>query len=258
MSSAISTLSARVIPSLLLKDGGLVKTVRFRHPRYVGDPVNAVRIFNDKEVDELVFLDITATVEGRRPPFQMLADIATECFMPLAYGGGIRTEEDAQQLFSIGVEKVIVNSAAIETPGLITALAERFGSQSIVVSIDARRSLLGRYEVYIHSGQRATGIDPFQHAVEMERLGAGEILLTSIDRDGTMSGYDLDLVRRVSEAVCIPLVASGGAGDIHDIAQVIARGASGAAAGSMFVFHGRHRAVLISYPERELLEEALR
>jgi cyclase len=252
-----STLAARVIPCLLLKDGGLVKTVRFKNPRYVGDPVNAVRIFNDKEVDELVFLDISATVEGRRPPIAMIADIATECFMPLAYGGGIRSMEDAQELFSLGVEKVIINSAAVDDPQLITRVAERFGSQSVVVSIDARRSLLGRYEVLTHGGRKGTGLDPFRHAAAMEQRGAGELLLNSIDRDGTMSGYDLDLIGRVSAAVSIPVVACGGAGDVQDLAHAIAHGASGAAAGSMFVFHGRHRAVLISYPDRQQLEAVL-
>jgi cyclase len=257
VSTATSTLAARVIPCLLLKDGGLVKTVHFKNSRYVGDPINAVRIFNDKEVDELVILDIGATTEERQPPFETIADIATECFMPLAYGGGIRSIEDAQQLFALGVEKVIINSRAVEDPQLVTRLAERFGNQSIVVSVDVRRSLLGRYEVFTHSGRKASGLDPFKHAAEMELRGAGEILLNSIDRDGTMTGYDLDLIRRLSACVSLPVVACGGAADVQDLAQAIAHGASGAAAGSMFVFHGRHRAVLISYPDREQLQAVL-
>ncbi len=247
----------RVIPALLLKGQGLVKTVRFKEPKYLGDPINIVRIFNDKEVDELIFLDITATNENRRPPFEMLAKITSECFMPLGYGGGIRSLEDVKTLLGLGVEKVILNTAAVEIPALVTEAAEYAGSQAVVISMDVKRGLLGRYEVFTRSGTKATGLDPVRHAQEMERRGAGELFVNSIDRDGTMQGYDLDLVRRVAEAVGIPVIACGGAGNLQHLAEAIRAGASAAAAGSMFVFQGPLRGVLISYPSQEELRRVL-
>ena len=250
-------LKARVIPCLLLRNNGLVKTVKFREPKYVGDPINAVRILNDKEVDELAFLDISATPAGRGPNFELIADIASEAFMPFAYGGGITTLEQVQQLYATGVEKVILNTAAAADPSLVSRAADLAGSQSVVVSIDVRKSWLGKYGVYTRSGTQEQKIDPVNHAVRMEAAGAGEILLTSVDRDGTMSGYDLDLVAAVSRAVSIPVVASGGAGSVLDFRQAIGSGASAVAAGSLFVFHGKHRAVLITYPEYAELERAL-
>jgi len=244
--------SARVIPCLLLQGRGLVKTARFRNPRYVGDPINAVRIFNDKGVDELVFLDISATTDGREPNFALLSDIAAEAFMPFAYGGGVRSVEQARRLVRIGVEKIVVNSAAVDRPEFVNELATVLGSQSVVVAIDAHRGFLGRYEVTSHSGTRRRGLDPVDWARRAEALGAGEILLTSIERDGQMSGYDLDLVRRVSSAVSIPLVACGGAGTLTHMSDAVhTGGASAVAAGSMFVYHGKHRAVLITYPSRD-------
>ena len=250
-------LKARVIPCLLLRNNGLVKTVKFREPKYVGDPINAVRILNDKEVDELAFLDISATPAGRGPNFELIADIASEAFMPFAYGGGITTLEQVQQLYATGVEKVILNTAAAADPSLVSRAADLAGSQSVVVSIDVRKSWLGKYGVYTRSGTHEQKTDPVNHAVRMEAAGAGEILLTSVDRDGTMSGYDLDLVAAVSRAVSIPVVASGGAGSVLDFRQAIGSGASAVAAGSLFVFHGKHRAVLITYPEYAELERAL-
>lgn len=247
----------RVIPALLLKGEGLVKTVKFKAPKYLGDPINIVRIFNDKEVDELVFLDITATNERRRPPFDMLAKITGECFMPLGYGGGIRLLEDVKTLLGLGIEKVILNTAAVELPELVTKAAEYAGSQAVVISMDVKRGLLGKYEVFTRSGTKATGLDPVRHAQEMERRGAGELFVNSIDRDGTMQGYDLDLIRRVAEAVCIPVIACGGAGNLQHLAEAIRAGASAAAAGSMFVFQGPLRGVLISYPSQEELKQAL-
>ncbi len=247
----------RVIPALLLKGQGLVKTVRFKEPRYLGDPINIVRIFNDKEVDELIFLDITATNENRRPSFEMLGKITSECFMPLGYGGGIRTLEDVRQLLGLGVEKVILNTAAVERPDFVSEAADYAGSQAVVISMDVKRSLLGKYEVFTRSGRQATGLDPVRHAQEMERRGAGELFVNSIDRDGTMQGYDLDLIRRVAEAVSIPVIACGGAGTIQHLAEAIRAGASAAAAGSMFVFQGPLRGVLISYPSREELSRLL-
>ena len=245
----------RVIPCLLLRHGGLVKTQRFKDPKYVGDPINAVRIFNDKEVDELVFLDINATVEGTGPNYSLLADIASEAFMPFGYGGGITTVDQVKRIFALGVEKAIINTSAASDPHLVEAAAAAAGSSSIVVSIVVRRSLLGKYSVYVRSGRSDTGRDPVSHAREMEQRGAGEILLQSIDRDGTQAGYDLELVSRVAEAVSIPVVAAGGAGAMHHFREAVDAGASAAAAGSYFVFHGKHRAVLITYPEYYELRE---
>lgn len=250
-------LNLRVIPCLLLMDGGLVKTVRFGNPRYLGDPINIVRIFNDKEVDELILLDIRATPERRPPPFAVLETIASECFMPLCYGGGVRSLEDMKTLFSIGIEKVAVNSHALEAPGFITEAAGRFGSQSVVAAIDVKKSLLGGYVVQTAARIRGRRRDPVAHAVELARLGAGEILLTSVDRDGTYRGYDLELIRAVSGAVAVPVIACGGASGLSDVALARRAGASAAAAGSIFVYQGPHRAVLISYPTREAMEDCL-
>ncbi|MGI8402137.1 MAG: AglZ/HisF2 family acetamidino modification protein [Gemmatimonadaceae bacterium] len=248
----------RVIPCLLLRNQGLVKTVRFKNPTYIGDPTNAVRIFNDKEVDELAFLDITAARDKREPQFELLARMASECFMPLSYGGGVRTIQTMRKLFALGIEKIAVNTAAVERPGFVREAADFFGSSSVVVSIDARKRRLGGYEVVTLGGQRKTGLDPARFAATMEREGAGEVLLNSVDRDGTMTGYDLDLTRMVSSAVGIPVIACGGAGSLEDLGKVISEGgASAAAAGSLFVFHGPHRAVLITYPSQTQLNTAL-
>ncbi|MBN1936399.1 MAG: imidazole glycerol phosphate synthase subunit HisF [Anaerolineae bacterium] len=249
-------IQTRVIPCLLLRNQGLVKTVQFKSPKYLGDPINIVRIFNDKEVDELIFLDITATVENNKPPFALVEKIAGECFMPLGYGGGVRTLEDMKTLFSIGIEKVVVNSYAAENPAFIRAAADLFGSQSVVVSVDVKKNRWGKYQVFTHSGTRSTGLEPIRFAAEMEKCGAGELFLTSIDRDGTMQGYDLNLVHQVSEVVGIPVVACGGAGSIRHLGEAVKQGgASAAAAGSMFVFQGPLRAVLISYPSQQELRQ---
>jgi len=251
-------LKTRVIPCLLLRNFGLVKTIRFKDPKYLGDPINIVRIFNEKAVDELMFLDIAATVENRRPSFQLLEKIASECFTPFSYGGGIRNLEDMKILFKIGVEKVVVNSYTVENPTFVRSAADLFGSQSVVVSVDVKRNQWGKYEVFTHSGQKATGLDPVKYARDMEEQGPGELLLTSIDLDGTMAGYDLELIKRVSSAVSIPVVACGGAGSLEHLRQAVKQGgASAVAAGSLFVFHGPHRAVLINYPTLEELQKAL-
>ena len=247
----------RVIPCLLLKNEGLVKTVKFKDPKYLGDPINIVRIFNDKEVDELIFLDITATVENRPPNFEILGKITSECFMPLGYGGGIRTLEDVRKLLAIGVEKIVLNTSAVENPSLIRAAADYAGSQAVVISMDVKKTMFGKYEVYTRGGRKATGLDPVKFAVEMEKQGAGELFLNSIDRDGTMQGYDLELVRRVADSVTVPVVACGGAGNIQHLAEAIQAGASAAAAGSMFVFQGPLRGVLISYPAQQELKRAM-
>jgi cyclase len=248
----------RVIPCLLLQDRGLVKTVGFKNPKYLGDPINIVRIFNDKEVDELVFLDIKATPENRSPAFDLLGNITSECFMPLGYGGGIRSMDDIRHLLSIGIEKIILNTSAVENPTLIRSAADYAGSSSVVISIDVKKNVLGKYEVHTRCGKKGTGLDPVRHAVEVERKGAGEILINSIDRDGLMEGYDLELIRQVSEAVGIPVVACGGAGNIRHLRDAIKLGgASAAAACSMFVFQGPLRAVLISYPSPHELKTFL-
>ncbi len=246
----------RIIPCLLLRNKGLVKTIRFQDPTYLGDPINIVRIFNDKEVDELAFLDITATIENRRPQFELLSRITSECFMPLCYGGGVRSLEDMKKLFALGIEKVSINSYAVEKPVFIKDAANLFGSQAIIVSIDVKKSALGKYEVLTCSGSKRTGLDPIEFAVEMARQGAGEVFLNSIDRDGTMQGYDLELVKRVCQAVDIPVIACGGAGRAQDLGLVVKQGgAAAAAAGSLFVFQGPLRAVLISYPSPQELGE---
>lgn len=252
-------LITRVIPCLLLRRAALVKSVRFKNPTYVGDPINTVRIFNEKEVDELVFLDITATVESRPPPLDLIAEISQECFMPFGYGGGIRTLEDVRKVLATGAEKAIINTAAWKQPELITEAARQFGSQSIIASVDVKRSLFGKPRVVVASAKENTKLDPVTYAKRMEDLGAGEILLTSVDREGTFAGYDLELVRQVAQAVRIPVVANGGAGNLQHLREVVRTGgASAAAAGSLFVFQGSHRAVLINYPEREELDRLFR
>ena len=243
-----------MIPCLLLQDQGLVKTVKFKNPKYVGCPTNALKIFNEKEVDELIFLDITATREKRRPLFKLISEIATECFMPFCYGGGIKSLEDMRQIFSLGAEKVAINTQAILSPSLIEQASEQFGSQSIVVSIDVKKDLFGNYKVFSYLRKRALKIDPIDFAVQMQDMGAGELLVNSVDKDGTMEGYDIELIKKLTAAVNIPVVACGGAGSIEHFRIAINQGgASAVAAGSMFVFYGRHRAVLISYPSRQEL-----
>lgn len=248
-------LKTRVIPCLLMSKGGLVKTVKFKDPKYVGDPINAVRIFNDKEVDELVFLDISATASGSGPNFDLLADIASEAFMPFSYGGGITTIEQIKKLYNLGVEKVVLNTVTTTNPDIVREAAGIAGSSGVVVSMDVRRNWLGKYSVCISNGRESLKIDPVFHAREMERLGAGELLINCIDRDGTMSGYDLDLIKTVSVAVSVPVVAVGGAGELRHFREAVDKGAAAVAAGSMFVFHGKHKAVLITYPNYNSLEE---
>lgn len=246
-------LQSRLIPCLLVRERGLVKTVQFEAPKYVGDPLNAVRIFNEKEVDELMVLDIDATTEGREPDYQMIMNLASECRMPLCYGGGVRTVEQIQRIVSLGVEKVAIGAAAVQRPALIEEAAGKVGRQSVVVVMDVRRKGLlgGRFQLHIFNGRQATGLDPVDFARKMEGLGAGELVLNNIDRDGTMQGYDLALVESVRAATTLPLTILGGAGSLDDIRSLIARfGCIGAAAGSLFVFKGVYRAVLINYPQR--------
>lgn len=239
----------RVLPVLLLEDGGLVKTVRFGDPRYVGDPINAVRIFNEKEADELVLLDIRATTDGRPPDLDMIEEIVSEAFMPLAFGGGVRDLQMATDLIQVGIEKIVLNALTVEDPDEVRRMSDRLGRSTIVAGIDATETSSGRYEVVTRSATVRTGRDVRAHAEAVAALGAGEIFLNAVHRDGTMTGYDIKLVRQVRQVVDIPVVACGGAGTLDDLATVVdTGGASAAAAGSLFVFHGRHRAILITYP----------
>jgi imidazole glycerol-phosphate synthase subunit HisF len=247
-------LATRVIPTLLLRNNGLVKGCKFKNHKYVGDPINAVKIFNDKEVDELIFLDITATSEGRSPNYSLLADIASQAFMPFGYGGGLNDIRDIEKLFCIGIEKAIINTAAENNMNLVREASSVVGAQSIVVSMDVKRSLLGKYHVITQSGQYNTKIDPVEFALRSEENGAGEIMLCSIDREGTGRGYDEELIERVTSAVTIPVIASGGAASLRHFRNAVDHGASAVAAGDMFIFHGKHKAVLITYPEYAILE----
>ena len=256
-------LRPRITPCLLVRNGGLVKTVHFGEPKYVGDPINAVKIFNEKEADELIVLDIDATAQGAQPNFRLIAQFAAECRMPLCYGGGIKTVEQAKAIIGLGVEKVAISSAALESPRLISVIAEEIGSQSVVVVLDVKKRLAaGDYEVWTHNGQKNSGMSPVQIAQEAESHGAGEIVVNSIDNDGQMKGYDLELALWVRKAIRLPLTVLGGAGSLADIGRLIAAcGVVGAAAGSLFVFKGSYRAVLINYPgqgqKEDLISSAL-
>ncbi len=251
-------LKTRVLPCLLLKGTGLVKTVRFQDPVYVGDPMNAIRIFNTKEVDELVLLDITATPERKSPSFELISRISDECRMPLTVGGGVRSLDDVKKLLACGAEKVVINTYAIESSDFIKEAAQAVGSQSIIISIDAKKKINDGYEVFSQSGTKAAGLDPVTWAKEVEQKGAGEIFLNSIDNDGTMSGYNLELIVQVTAAVNIPVIVCGGAGRLEDFSRAVHEGGAAAvAAGSMFVFHGRKRAVLINFPTKTELESVL-
>lgn len=236
----------------------MVKTVRYKDPDYLGDAINIINLFNRFEVDEIALLDIGATRGNRPPPFELIERLASECWVPLSYGGGIRTLEHARTILSIGVEKIVLGTIAADDPGLVSRAAATFGNQAVIVSIDARSSRGGGYEVFVESGTRALGMDPVAAARRAEELGAGEILLNAVDRDGTMEGYDLDLIRGVTAAVRIPVIACGGAGDRTDLARPIREaGAAAVAAGSLFVYQGRERGVLVNFPARELLERLL-
>ncbi len=251
-------LRPRITPCLLVRGGGLVKTVAFKDAKYVGDPINAVKIFNEKEADELIVLDIDATAEGRTPDFKMIGDLAVECRMPLCYGGGVKTAEQAKHIIGLGVEKVAVSSAAIENPGLISHISEEVGRQSMVVVLDVRKKGTD-YEVWTHNGTRNTGRSVFDLAKQAEENGAGEVVVNSIENDGQMKGYDLELARRVRQAITIPMSVLGGAGSQKDLSAVIDEcGVIGAAAGSLFVFKGIYRAVLINYPNPVQKDEIIR
>ena len=231
-------LRPRIIPSLLIQDNGLVKTVKFKDPKYVGDPINAVKIFNEKA--------------GSEPNYSLIERIANQSRMPLCYGGGVKTIEQAQKIFGLGIEKIALSSAVLNKPELITQIAERVGAQSVIVVLDVKKKLFGGYEVYTHNGKRSTGIDPFQFAEKAQKFGAGEVIINSIDQDGVMKGFDMDLIGKIREKISLPLTVLGGAGSLEDIEKVIQKhGIIGVAAGSLFVFKGVYKAVLINYPTKE-------
>lgn len=251
-------LQVRAMPCLLLMNKGLYKTKKFKTPGYVGDPINAVKIFNEKEVDELIFLDITASSERRKPDLKMLGEIATECFMPLCYGGGISALDQIKQILGIGVEKISLNTAAVETPRLITDAANAFGSQSVIVSIDVKKNFWGKQQVYYKRGAKSTGEEPVAFAKKMQECGAGELLVTSIDREGTWEGYDVELLKAISEAVKIPVIANGGAGNTRHLEDAVKKGgASAVSLGSMAVYQKKDHGVLISFPSRKELDAVL-
>lgn len=250
-------LATRVMPCLLMHKGALVKTVQFKNPVYVGDPVNTVRIFNQKEVDELVLIDISATVDGYGIDFGTLEKVVTECFMPICYGGGVNNLDDMHRLYNLGIEKVSLSSAALNSPALVSEAASRFGSQAIVVTLDVRKNFFGKHVVRTHQGKIDTKLSPVEAARAMEKAGAGEIFLYSIDRDGTWSGFDLAVIRDVSHAVGIPVVACGGGGEMaHLQAAVKDAGASAVAIGSMAVFQAKDLGVLVKFPTRQQQEKA--
>ncbi len=238
----------RVIPVLLVSDGYLVKPVKFQGDKYIGDPINAVRIFNEKQVDELVICDIDASVKGSGVNYTLIEEIASEAFMPVGYGGGVASAEEAKRITGIGIEKVILNTAAVTRPETVTEISDALGASSTVVSVDAKKKLTGGWDTFIRRGSRKTGMSPVEAAQEAQRLGAGEILVSSIDRESTFTGYDLKLIEAVSQAVTVPVITLGGASGYDDFAPALEAGASAVAAGSMFVLNGKHRAVLISYP----------
>jgi imidazole glycerol-phosphate synthase subunit HisF len=248
-------LRSRLIPTLLIEEGGLVKGSEFQKHKYVGDPINAVKLFNDKEVDELILFDISVTNKKSDPDYKMIQDIVSEAFMPIGYGGGVSSMTQVEKLFKIGIEKIVINSAAFHDPSLISQISKVIGSQSTVVSIDVRKSLFGKYEVFVNNGTKNTKISPIEYAQKMEKLGAGEIIVTSINKEGKGGGYDIGLLESVSSATSIPIVGSGGAGNLGDVLELNRNtSVAAAAAGSMFIFHGKHKAVLINYPEYGELE----
>ena len=248
-------LQTRVIPCLLMKNGGLVKTTRFSEPNYVGDPINAVRIFNEKEVDELILLDIEASKKSLEPNYQKISDIVSEAFMPIAYGGGISALEQAQKVINLGVEKVVINSAALQNSKLINLISEKIGSSSTVVAIDVNKDWLGHYCIFRSDTGKNIEKNLFLYIQEVVSLGAGEIFINAVYLDGTQKGYDLELVRKICSSVDVPVVICGGARDLNNFKEASDAGASGVAAGNIFVYIGKHKAVMINYPKQQTLLE---
>lgn len=250
-------LKVRVIPCLLLQDGGLVKTENFKNPRYLGDPTNAVKIFNKKEVDELIFIDIQASKNKSEPNWEVIEDLASECFMPLGYGGGINSFEQIKRLIKIGVEKVIINQEALKNPDFITKAVDHFGTSTIVCAVDIKKNIWGKYEVFDHVKGKLTGLSPLDYIIKLEKLGVGEVFINNVNKEGTFGGIDLDIVETIVNKISMPLIICGGVSSLTDISLAAKSGVSAIAVGSMFVFQGPHRAVLISYPSPEDLKKIL-
>lgn len=244
-------LRTRVMPCLLLEGDSLVKTVKFKRPCYIGDPINAVRIYNELEVDELIFLDILSSKDKKAINFEYLEEIAKECFMPFSYGGGVSTFKDAERLFKLGVEKVCINSAIYTNPNLVKEIVTAYGTQSVIAGIDVKKNFFGRYKVRSVSGTNNTGISPVEHAKYCQELGVGEILLNNIDKDGVMDGFDLDLITSVSKSVSIPVVSLGGAGELNDVLLAKNAGSSAIGLGSMAVYQNKNKGILINFPDSE-------
>ena len=253
-------LNPRIIPCLLVQNKGLVKTVKFSSPKYVGDPLNAVKIFNEKSVDELIVLDIDATNKQREPDFKMIENLAMECRMPLCYGGGINNKDQALRIFELGVEKIAISSAALENPKIVSEIAGIVGNQSIVVVLDVKKKKFSNgYNLYTHNGEKKAGSNPIEIARKVEALGCGEIVINSISHDGMMIGYDHKIIDRIRDVVSIPITVLGGAGSLKDIGQMINKyGIIGVAAGSLFVFKGKYKAVLINYPNPDEKESLIK
>lgn len=251
-------LQKRIIPSLLLHKGGLYKTEKFKKPTYIGDPINAIKIFNEKEVDELMFLDIDASVENKDPNYKMIEDIASECFMPLCYGGGVKNLEQMKIIYSLGVEKISISSQAVINPQLIKEAANIFGNQSVVVTLDIKKDVWGNRKVFINNGKKNTKLNPIDFVKEVELLGAGEIVINSCDHDGVMKGFDIELLEQIKLNTKIPIIALGGAGNLNHIKHVFkTTNIDAVACGSMFVYQGPLKGVLISYPTHHKIQELL-
>jgi len=247
-------LQKRVIPCLLLHKGGLYKTEKFKNPTYIGDPINAIKIFNEKEVDELLFIDIDATLNNKEPNYKMIEDIASECFMPLCYGGGVKNIAQMQKIYALGVEKISLSSSAVLNPLLINEASSRFGNQSVIVTVDIKKDFWGKKKVFIHNGTKNTKLDPIEFILKIEKLGAGEIVINSVDNDGVMKGYDLELLKEIKSNTKVPIIALGGAGNLSHIqAAFEISHVDAVACGSMFVYHGPLKGVLINYPPYQTL-----
>jgi cyclase len=249
-------LGIRVIPILLLKNQGFVKGVKFKNHRYIGDPINTIRIFNDKEADEILILDILSSITGSEPNFKLLTDVAAEAFMPLSYGGGIKNLNHIEKLFSIGFEKIVLNSHSVVDPKFINEAVSIAGSSSIVVSIDVKKNIFGKYEMYSKSGTQKHSINPFEFARLAQQMGAGEFIINNIDKEGTKTGYDLHLLKLMTEILSVPVISAGGAGTLQHFKEAVKEAnVSAVSGGNFFVYHGKHDAVLIQYPQYEILTE---
>jgi cyclase len=248
----------RLIPCLLLHKGGLYKTEKFKKPTYIGDPINAIKIFNEKEVDELMFLDIDASFLGNEPPYRMIEDIAGECFMPLCYGGGVKNVQQMKKIFSIGVEKISISSQAVLNPAIVSEAANIFGKQSVIVSVDIKKDFWGKKKIYIYNGKKNTNLHPIEFIRHIENMGAGEIVVNSIDHDGVMNGFDIDLLKDIKDVIKVPVIALGGAGNLNHIKEVFEKSnVDAVACGSLFVYKGPLKGVLINYPTNQKIKELL-